>query len=134
MNTFVMHLQSPSQYERIDDIISFVGIDESGSFGILPRHERMMTVLSPGIMRFILAGNEPEYLGLAESVLRFVDNQLFISCHKYLRDRNYEHLADALVQKLHEEEEELAAMRETIRQMEEALLKQLVRTPGAELL
>jgi F-type H+-transporting ATPase subunit epsilon len=43
MNTFVMHLQSATQYERINGVVSFVGEDESGSFGILAGHASMVT-------------------------------------------------------------------------------------------
>lgn len=131
MNQFVLHLQSPSRYERIERVTSFVGCDDSGSFGIMPKHERMMTVLNPGIARFRQAAAEPEYLGLAEGLLYFVDDQLFISTHKYFRDRDYAHLSSTLLSELAKEEEGLANMKETIHHMEEALLTQLVRTAGA---
>ena len=35
MNTFTLHLESSTQYERIEHVVSFVGEDDSGSFGIL---------------------------------------------------------------------------------------------------
>ncbi len=43
-------------YERIDDVSSFVGEDDSGSFGLLARHDRFMTVLDFGLARLPLAG------------------------------------------------------------------------------
>jgi len=39
MKTFVMHLQSATQYERIENVASFVGEDGSGSFGIRSRRQ-----------------------------------------------------------------------------------------------
>ena len=38
MNTFLVHLQSATQYERIENVVSFIAEDDSGSFGILPGH------------------------------------------------------------------------------------------------
>lgn len=130
MTHFIVHLQSPSRYERIDGVTRFVATDESGSFGILPGHERFMTVLSPGIAHFELPEGQVEYLGLPECALYFVKDELFISASKYLRDTNYANLSSVLQKKLHEEEQTRLEMRETIHRMEEALLKQLLRSPG----
>ena len=52
MNTFSLHLQSATQYEHIEGVSSFVGEDESGSFGIRAHHERMTTALSYGLARY----------------------------------------------------------------------------------
>jgi len=46
VSTFTLHLRDASQYERIEGVESFVGRDESGSFGILAGHARMMTALT----------------------------------------------------------------------------------------
>jgi F-type H+-transporting ATPase subunit epsilon len=35
MKSFVLHLQDATHYERIDQVTSFVGQDDSGLFGIL---------------------------------------------------------------------------------------------------
>lgn len=42
MSTFVLHLQSSTQYERIENVIGVVGEDDSGSLGILAGNARMM--------------------------------------------------------------------------------------------
>ena len=52
MNTFVLHLQDATRYERIEGVSSFVGEDASGSFGILAQHGRFMTSLVFGLARF----------------------------------------------------------------------------------
>lgn len=129
MKVITVHLQSPSRYERIDSVTSFVGIDASGSFGILAGHERMMTVLESGIMRLRLVGGGYEFLAVAEGLLYFVDNELFISTRKFLKDEDHESLAERFNRMLSGEREEARAMRETIRQMEEELLKHLLRHP-----
>ena len=52
MNTFILHLQSGTQYERIDDAVSFIATNASGSFGIQAGHARIMTALTIGLARF----------------------------------------------------------------------------------
>jgi hypothetical protein len=47
-----LHLQSAVRCERIDGVLSFVGSDASGSFGIQPGRARFMTVLDYGLSRF----------------------------------------------------------------------------------
>jgi F-type H+-transporting ATPase subunit epsilon len=37
---------------RVDDVVSFVGADASGQFGVLPGHVAMLTVLEPGLFRY----------------------------------------------------------------------------------
>ena len=64
MNGFMLHLQSATQYERIDDATSFVGQDASGSFGLLAGHARFMTVLGFGLTRFRVAEQDWEFLAL----------------------------------------------------------------------
>lgn len=130
MKTFTVHLQSPSLYERIESVTAFQGIDQSGSFGIWPGHERMMTVLTSGIAALKLNGQKPQYLGLAEGVLYYTNNELSISTRKYLRDSDYTNLAQVLKTTLQEEEANRLATRKNIRDMEEALLKQLLKLSG----
>ncbi|HEY9683043.1 MAG TPA: hypothetical protein V6C86_15810 [Oculatellaceae cyanobacterium] len=123
-----MHLQSPECYKRVDGMTSFVASDESGSFGILPGHERMMTVLTAGIARIFLLKSGAEYLGLPECFLYFVDNELFISTSMFLRDKDYANLTRALKKKIDEEAQLRLEMKETIRRVEAALLKEMLRS------
>ena len=52
MKAFTLRLQDSTRLSRIDDVVTFVGEDASGSFGILANHARMMTVLVMGLARF----------------------------------------------------------------------------------
>jgi F-type H+-transporting ATPase subunit epsilon len=124
-NTFDMHLQSPSRYECISGLTSFVGLDASGSFGILAGHERMLTILSPGIMRLTCGQSATEYLGLSGGVLYFVRNQLFISTMKYLRGTDHSQLHNNLKEQIKIQECEVAQLAQAVRKMEESLLKRL---------
>ena len=125
MNSFVMHLQSATQSEQIANVTSFVGEDASGSFGILPGHARVMTLLSFGLARFRVLDENWEFLALPGALLYFVNRELIISARRYLRGKDYEQLGAALRQELLAEEESLREMKRSIQRLEEEMFKRL---------
>lgn len=125
MNTFVLHLQSGTQYERIDDAVSFVAADESGSFGILAGHARMMTCLATGLARFRTAHGPWRFLALPGAVLYFVHNELYVNTRRYLHDPDYKRISVALREELLVEEERLRAIRESLNRLEDEMLKRM---------
>ena len=125
MNTFVLHLQSGTQYERIDDAVSFVGVDHSGSFGILAGHARMMTCLSTGLARFRKAGGAWRFLAQPGAVLYFAENQLYLSTRRYVHDPDYQHVSAALREELLADEEKLRGIRDSLHRLEEEMLKRM---------
>ena len=125
MNSFTLLLQDASRSERIDGVNSFVGEDASGSFGILPGHSRMMTTLVIGLARFRSGDTNWQYLAMPGAVLYFFNNVLTLSTRRYLRDDDYTRISTALQEQLLAEEEKLHATRESLRRMEETLLKHL---------
>jgi F-type H+-transporting ATPase subunit epsilon len=127
VSTFTLHLRDASQYERIDHVESFVGRDESGSFGILAGHARMMTALTFGLARYRPAGGDWQYVALPGGLLYFVDNELTVSARRYLRGAEIERMADALERQLLVEEEGLQTLKESLRRIEEALFRHLLR-------
>ena len=86
MKPFIMHVQSATQYERIEDVTAFVGEDLSGSFGILAGHQRLMTPLVFGLARFRVLDGDWQFLALPGGLLYFVGNELFLNTRRYLRD------------------------------------------------
>ncbi len=127
MNTFIMHLQSATQYERIEDVVSFVGQDESGSFGILAGHARMMTLLLFGLARFRVINQDWEFLALPGALAYFVNGQLFVSTRRFLRGKDYEGITASLRQELRAEEDALRQMKQSLRRLEEEMFKRLWR-------
>jgi F-type H+-transporting ATPase subunit epsilon len=127
MSTFVVHLQSASQYERFDDAVSFVGEDASGSFGVLAGHARFMTVLTFGLARVRRAGAGWEYLAVPGGLLYFVGNELYLSARRYLRDADYTRISAALREQLRAEETELREVKQSLDRLEEAMLTRLWR-------
>jgi F-type H+-transporting ATPase subunit epsilon len=127
VSTFTLHLRDASQYERIDGVESFVGRDESGSFGILAGHARMMTALTFGLARYRTAGADWQYVALPGGLLYFIDNELTVSARRYLRGTEFERMADALERQLLVEEEGMRTLKESLRRIEEALFRHLWR-------
>lgn len=126
MNTFILHLQSATQYDRIENVASFVGRDASGSFGILAGHARCMTSLVFGLARFNPVGAVSRFLALPGGLLHFADNELFLSTRRYHCDEDYERISALLDAELRAEEEKLRGIKESLQQLEQAMLKRLL--------
>jgi F-type H+-transporting ATPase subunit epsilon len=127
VTAFTVHLFAADRYERIDGAVSFVGEDKSGSFGLLARHERFMTVLDFGLARITLADGSRQYLGFPGGLAYFIDNELRISTRRYLRDTDVERITQALTRELLEEEQALQQTRRKLHRLEAEMLKRLVQ-------
>ena len=132
MKTFVLHLQSATQYERIDGVASFVGLDASGSFGILAGHEDMITALAFGLARFRAEGAPWQYVAVPGGVLQFADNELRLSTRRYLCGGDCEAITRELRERLVEEERALSEIKQTLVRLENEMLRHLERLPPAE--
>jgi F-type H+-transporting ATPase subunit epsilon len=130
MKTFVLHLQSATQYERISDVVSFVGVDGSGSFGILAGHDRMITTLGFGLARCRTADDEWQYVAMPGAVLYFVSGELTVSTRRYLRGADYASMSGVLHEQLLAEEEKLREVRQTLARLEDEMLRHLQRIPA----
>jgi F-type H+-transporting ATPase subunit epsilon len=127
VSSFSVHLLAADRYERIDGAVSFVGEDKSGSFGLLARHERFMTVLDFGLARITLADGSRQYLGLPGGLAYFIGNELRISTRRYLRDTDVERITQALTRELLEEEQALQLTRRKLHRLEAEMLRRLVQ-------
>ena len=125
MNGFTLHLQSATQYEAIDNVTSFVGEDDSGSFGIQADHARIMSSLRFGLARYRCGEQAWQYLAIPGALLYFVDNQLFLSTRHYVRDDDYARINGVLREQLQREEIGLKQIKDSLRRMEEEMLKRL---------
>ncbi len=126
MKTFVMRLDSATRCEIVENVVSFVGEDSSGSFGIMAGHARMITFLTFGLARLRSAGGETEYLALPGGLLYFVGNELRISTRRYFRSKDYNEMENILDRQLQEEEENLRAVKDSLRRLDESILRRLL--------
>jgi len=121
----VLHLESAMQYERFEDVESFVGEDASGSFGLLPGHARFMTVLEFGLSRFRIAGGEWQYVAAPGAVLSLAGADLHLSARRYLRGADFGRISAALREQLAAEERSLREIKHSVRRLESEMLKRL---------
>ena len=98
MSSFTLVLRDANRSERFNGVTSFVGEDDSGHFGILPNHARLLTVLTFGLARFRCGSAPWQYLALPGALLYFVDNELRITTRHYLRHKDYQQVSDLLEQ------------------------------------
>ena len=125
MKTFTLALNDGNGTREFPNVGSFVGEDASGSFGILAGHARMITSLVVGLARFRAADAVWRYLAMPGAVLYFADDVLTLSTRRCLIDEDYTRISAALTQELLTEEQNLQAMKERLRNMEEQILKRI---------
>jgi len=127
MKSFVLHLQDATHYELIDQVTSFVGQDDSGLFGILADHARMMTVLAFGLARYRTTDERWHFLAVPRGLLYCVDNNLYLSARRYIHDDEYVRISQALEEQLVTEETALRTIKDSLQKLEEEMFKRLWR-------
>jgi len=125
MNSFTLQLQDATHAESIAGVISFVGEDDSGSFGILAGHAHFITSLEMGLARFRTGDTGWRYLAVPGAVLHFRDGVLTLSTRRYLLDDDYDRISSTLRQQLLTEEARLQEMKQSLRRMEEEIFRRL---------
>lgn len=127
MNTFRVQLLATDRGQTIDGVVSFVGEDASGSFGLMARHVRFMTVLTFGLARLRTADGSWQYAGLPGGLLYFVDNELRISTRRYVLGSDAAAIAGTLAQEILTEEQALAQTRRKLRRLEAQMLERMAQ-------
>ena len=125
MKSFELVVQDATHAESYNKVNSFVGEDASGSFGIQANHARFMTSLVMGLSRFRTGNNDWQYIATPGALVYFHNNQLKLLTRHFLLDTDYMRISHALQQQLLEEESRLAAQKQSLRRMEEEVLKRL---------
>lgn len=127
MGGFALHLQEATRCERIDNVVAFVGEDDSGQFGIHSGHERFMTMHVFGLARFQVDSQPCEYLAVPGGLLYFVEGKLFLCSRRLYRHADYQEVARVLHEQLASEERELHDFKKSLRRLEDEMLKRLWR-------
>lgn len=125
MNEFTLILRDTSQHKIIEGVTSFVGEDSSGSFGILPAHGRMMTVLIFGLSRFCVRNTSWQYLAMPGATLYFVNNKLTLNTRSFQLSDDYTYMSETLLQTLLADEEKLISIKNSLRHLEETVLRRI---------
>jgi len=128
MTGFNLQIQDTSHAAHYEGVTSFIGEDDSGSFGILPNHARMMTALVMGLSRFRIGEQNWLYIATPGALIYFYDNRLTLSTRHFFIDEDYMRISTALQEQLLEEETQLHMQKQSLRRMEEEVLKRLWET------
>lgn len=123
--TFTLQLQSATQYERIDGVRCFVGEDPSGRFALLARHEPLLTALVFGLCRYQVEDQPWMFVALPGGVLYMRDNSLMINTRHYVSHSDFELISEELSDRLLAEEQQLQSVKQSLKQMEEEMLRRL---------
>jgi len=129
---FTLHLQSATQYARIEDVESFIARDASGSFGLMARHERMMTVLGYGLARFRTADGAWHYLALPGGLAYFVEGELYLSTRRYVLGDDFRTVAASVDSTLLAEDSALHSLKESVARLEREMVRRLWQLGGHE--
>jgi F-type H+-transporting ATPase subunit epsilon len=125
MSTFSIVFCGAGGVERFDGIVRFIGADDSGSFGIRPRHEAAIAVLRCGLARFQDTSGTWRYAALPGGVLRFAgDAMTIVAAHCFIgTERTL--LAERLAADLARADSELRTMRDTLDGIDRTLIQRL---------
>jgi len=123
--TITLNLYDATHAESVSDIVSFIGEDETGSFGIFPGHSRMITALTVGLAQFRQKDRDWQYLALPGGLLYFQGNVMTVTARKFLIDHDYRRIASAMQKQLLEEEKEIHSLKQSLHSMENEVLKRL---------
>lgn len=125
MSGFTLILRDATSTTSIEHVLSFVGEDASGSFGIQANHTYFMTCLALGLARFRCHDADWQYLALPGGVLIFQHNVLNLCTRRYFLDTDYNRITEVLTQQLLAEEASLYEVKKSLAQLEQEMLKRL---------
>lgn len=132
MNSFVIELQGATQHERLEDVVSFVGEDDSGGFGLMAGHAGFITTLVFGLARLRYRDGRWDYLAVPGAVVCFDQGRLTLTTRRYLRGDDYTRISQALRDELVREEQAMTEFKHSLEQMERAMLLRLWRLGRGE--
>ena len=132
MTAFTLHLQSATQYVKLDDVESFVARDASGAFGLLARHERMMTALGFGLARLRSTAGAWSYVALPGGLAYFVDGELYVCARRFVLGDDYRTVSGAVEQTLLAEERALMNLKQSVNRLEHEMMRRLWRLSWRE--
>jgi F-type H+-transporting ATPase subunit epsilon len=127
VTAFALHLQSATQYVRLDDVESFVARDASGAFGLLARHERTMTALGFGLARIRSAAAAWRYVALPGGLAYFADGELYVCTRRFVLGDDYRTVSAAVGETLLAEEQALMGLKQSVNRLEHEMMRRLWR-------
>jgi F-type H+-transporting ATPase subunit epsilon len=125
MTNLVLCLESPARCQRVERVASFVAEDASGSFGIEPGHEPLVTVLDFGLSRFRGESASWQYLAAPGAVLFLDGKELHFATRRYVLGDDFATIQATLREQIRAEERDLQAIKNSLRDLEQEMLRRL---------
>ena len=125
MKTFSLELWGPTMERRFEDVVSFIGEDESGQFGIRAGRHRLIAPLVFGLARFQTADERWSYLALPGGTLYCRNNLVSISTNQFFLSESFEKVEEELHRQLESEAGAIRSVRESLSHLEEEVMRRL---------
>ena len=123
--TFSAHIITPSHIERVDNISFFRAEDQSGSFGILPRHIEFLTILEPSIAIAVIDGNE-EYFAFNGGILSFKKEMLTVTTKEFVRSSRIGELKESIEKYFNEQTQKESLFHLNMANLQKAFFKKMI--------
>lgn len=125
VKTFTLELLSSTRKKTIHDVVSFIGEDETGQFGVQAGRERLITPLVVGLVRFRTTTGRWSYLALPGGVLYVRPDRTTISTSRFFLSDNFEEVELELHNQLETEVAAAQQVRESFAHLEDELMRRL---------
>ena len=127
MNAFTVEIAAEDASETIEGVESFVGVDESGSFGILAGREPLVTALGWGLCRLRTVDGAIKFLALPGGILSFENDVLRLATQHYFLAAESGTILQQLDARMRSELQDRRAMREMLHNLDRELLRRLLQ-------
>ncbi len=123
--TFSVHIVTPSDIKKVDNVSLFRGEDRSGSFGILPRHIEFLTILEPSIAIALVDGTE-EYFAFNGGILSFKKETLTITTKEFVQSSRIGDLRGIIERFYKEQQEKESIFHLNMKNLQKAFFKKMI--------
>ncbi len=124
-STFDARIITPKAIKNVENISFFRAEDQSGSFGILPRHIEFLTILEPAIAIAVIEEKE-HYYAFNGGVLSFKNNALTITAKEFVQSDKVSELLMMIKSSFTEQEEKERLFNDNIENLQKAFIKKLI--------
>lgn len=125
MNEFECFIFTPQGTLQESHLVSFVGRDATGSFGIRPKRFSFTTILEYGITKMKNSKGDQIYYAIAGGALEFRKEKLTIVTSYAVKSAEIEGLADELEAYITAERTRSDKIKLSIKKLDEEILKRL---------
>ncbi len=122
---FSVHIITPSHMKEVDNVSFFRAEDRSGSFGILPKHIELLTILEPSISIALIDGEE-EYFAFNGGILSFKKEILTITTKEFVQSSQISELRGIIEKFFKEQEEKESLFHLNMKNLQKAFFKKMI--------